>query len=119
MDFVPLVAPTSHDDRVALAADTATSFVYYVSMTGVTGSKATDLASAAARANALGEKMGRPVALGFGVKTRQDVAVVASGAEGVVVGSAVVRVIEDAETPDDAVAVVGALVAELSAGTAK
>ncbi|MBW2507272.1 MAG: tryptophan synthase subunit alpha, partial [Deltaproteobacteria bacterium] len=43
LDFVPLVAPTSDPERIAQAATVATSFIYYVSMTGVTGSKAADL----------------------------------------------------------------------------
>ena len=117
MDFVPLIAPTSHEDRVDIAAQAATSFVYYVSMTGVTGSKATDLGSAAERAEALSEKIGRPVALGFGVKTRDDVQTVAKRAAGVVVGSAVVRAVEAATDADAAVAAVSELVGELAAGT--
>lgn len=117
MDFVPLVAPTSHDDRVELAAKAATSFIYYVSMTGVTGSKATDLASASVRAGALAKRTERPIALGFGVKTADDVRVVAEHAAGVVVGSAVVRAVEAAADPDAAVAAVTAIVSDLASGT--
>lgn len=117
MDIVPLVAPTSREDRVALAAKSATSFIYYVSMTGVTGGKATDLAAASERAAELATRTGRPIALGFGVKTAEDVAVVAKHAAGVVVGSAVVRAVEAAKTPDAAVAAVTELVAQLATGT--
>jgi tryptophan synthase alpha chain len=118
LDFVPLIAPTSNAERIAQAGDAATSFIYYVSMTGVTGSQATDLKSAAARAGELQRELGRPVALGFGVKTRADVAAVAPYVDGVVVGSAVVRVIEDAKTPQAAVAGVRALVSDLASGLA-
>lgn len=119
LDFVPLVAPTSDRDRVAKAAAAATSFVYYVSMTGVTGSKATDLASASERAGLLQRELGRPVAIGFGIKTREDVETVAPHVDGVVVGSAVVRAIEDAESSEAAVAAVRTLVAELAAGVVR
>jgi len=119
LDFVPLVAPTSDPERIAQAAAVATSFIYYVSMTGVTGSKAADLKSASERAGALQRELGRPIAIGFGVKTKQDVEVVAPHVDGVVVGSAVVSVIETAASAGDAVAAVRALVRELSAGLSR
>jgi len=116
LDFVPLVAPTSNPERISKAADAATSFIYYVSMTGVTGSKAADLASASERAGALQRELGRPVAIGFGVKTKEDVSTVAPHVDGVVVGSAVVGVIEEAVSPAEAVASVRELVSELTQG---
>ena len=116
LDFVPLVAPTSNPERIALAAEAATSFIYYVSMTGVTGSQAVDLASASERAGALQRELGVPVAIGFGVKTKDDVATVAPHVDGVVVGSAVVRAIEDAAGPEQAVSSVRELVAGLTQG---
>jgi len=116
LDFVPLVAPTSNQERIAQAADAATSFIYYVSMTGVTGSEAADLASASERAGALQRELGCPVAIGFGVKTKQDVSTVAPHVDGVVVGSAVVRKIEDAASPAQAVASVRELVSGLAQG---
>lgn len=115
LDLVPLVAPTSNQRRVELAASTATAFIYYVSLTGVTGAKGTDLASAAERAARVGAQTGLPVALGFGIKTPEDVALVAARVDGVVVGTAIVRAIEGAEGPDAAVAAVRTLVARLSA----
>jgi tryptophan synthase alpha chain len=116
LDFVPLVAPTSNPGRIEQAADAATSFIYYVSMTGVTGSTATDLVSASQRAASLQREHGRPVALGFGVKTQEDVRSVAPQVDGVVVGSAVVQAIEDASSVEDAVIAVTALVSELAQG---
>lgn len=119
LDFVPLVAPTSDAGRIAQAGDAATSFIYYVSMTGVTGSQATDLQSAAERAGELQRQLGRPVALGFGVKTRSDVATVAPYVDGVVVGSAVVRAIEEASSPEAALRAVRDLVSDLAQGLAR
>ena len=119
LDFIPLVAPTSNPERIAKAAEAATSFIYYVSMTGVTGSKAVDLASASERAGALQRELGRPLAVGFGVKTQADVGTVAPHVDGVVVGSAVVRAIEDAASPEKAVASVRELVADLAKGLSR
>jgi len=116
LDFVPLVAPTSNAARIRQAAEAATSFIYYVSMTGVTGSKATNLARASERAGALQRELGCPVAIGFGVKTKEDVGTVSPQVDGVVVGSAVVQAIEDAASMDEAVASVRALVSKLSQG---
>ncbi len=114
MDFVPLVAPTSNDWRVEAAAEVATSFVYYVSLTGVTGAKAVALGDAAERAKALSRQVGRPVALGFGVKTPEDAAAVAAHADGVVVGSAVVNAAHEAEGKDAKVEAVRSLVSGLA-----
>ena len=116
LDFVPLIAPTSNAPRIALAANAATSFVYYVSMTGVTGAKLSDLAAAADRAATLQSDIRRPVAIGFGIKTRDDVRTVAARVDGVVVGSAIVRTIEEAPDVDSAVAAVERLVSDLATG---
>ena len=102
LDWVPLVAPTSDTARVQLASDLATAFVDYVSMTGVTGSAASDLAGAARRSAALEQQTGKPFAVGFGVKTPEDVRTVSKSAAGVVVGSQVVRTIEASDTAEEA-----------------
>jgi tryptophan synthase alpha chain len=114
MDFVPLVAPTSTDWRVEAAAEVATSFVYYVSITGVTGAKAVALSEAAQRAKELSARVGRPVALGFGVKTPEDAAAVARHADGVVVGSAVVTAVHEAEGREAKLGAIRALVSGLA-----
>lgn len=117
LDFVPLVAPTSPPERVDAAAKVSGSFLYYVSVTGVTGTKGADLAEAAERAAAIRERTGVPVAVGFGVRTPEDVAVVAARADGVVVGSAVVDAIDAAASDDERIGAVRELVARLSAAT--
>jgi tryptophan synthase alpha chain len=119
LDWVPLVAPTSTRARADAAAALATSFLYCVSMTGVTGSDAPDLESAAAQAKSVGERTQKPVALGFGIRTSEDVSVAARRCGGVVVGSAVVREIEVAETDEAALRAVADKVRELAAGCAR
>lgn len=114
LDFVPLIAPTTPAARIDTIAKTAGSFLYYVSLTGVTGAE-TDLVQASKRAAAVRAQTGRPVAVGFGVKTPEQAQVVAAHADGVVVGSAVCAVVERSKTPAIAIAEVSALVAALRA----
>lgn len=118
LDFVPLVAPTTPDARIERIARTARSFIYYVSLTGVTGAEA-DLDAACVRAAALKARTGKPVAIGFGIKTPAHAKKVALKADGVVVGSAVCSAIEAAKSPDEAVNAVRALVSELRAACAR
>ena len=88
--LVPLVAPTSSPARIALAAEVADSFLYYVSLTGVTGALSADFDVAGGRASQIRERTQKPVVVGFGVKTGADVKKLARYADGVVVGSALV-----------------------------
>jgi tryptophan synthase alpha chain len=118
VDFIPLIAPTTPDARIDRIARTARSFLYYVSLTGVTGAEA-DLDKAGARATALKARTGKPVAIGFGIKTPAQAKKAAQKADGVVVGSAVCSAIEAAKSPDDAVRAVRSLVLELRAACAR
>ena len=96
LDTIFLLAPTSTDERIKLVARTSQGFIYYVSLTGVTGAQlgmqTAAIREAIARIAAVTDK---PVAVGFGISTPDQAAQVASlGADGVIVGSALVRVIE-------------------------
>ncbi len=112
VDVIPLLTPTSSAERVAAAKRVASGFVYYVSVTGVTGVAAgdasdpfDDAARAAARVRA---EIGLPVVIGFGIdsadKARRATGAGdrARGADGVVVGTAIVKAIEDAGDDVDA-----------------
>jgi tryptophan synthase alpha chain len=99
LDFVPLVAPTSPPSRIEAAAKIAGSFLYYVSMTGVTGgavARASEIAESLERVRSIAHK---PVAVGFGIRTPAQVAALAPHADGIVVGSAVVEAIASADDP--------------------
>lgn len=112
---VPLVAPTSGDDRIARVRPFDPAFVYYISMTGVTGGAVDQVVDGAARVEAIRAAADAPVAVGFGVRTPEDAARIGSYADGVVVGSAVIQRIADGDAPG-AVERVAAFVAELRAG---
>jgi tryptophan synthase alpha chain len=98
LDLVPLIAPTSTPERVKAIAAVAGGFLYYVSLTGITGSQLPNLDETSARVRQVRELSGGrlPVAVGFGIATPADARAVAGFADGVVVGSAAVRVIERA-----------------------
>jgi tryptophan synthase alpha chain len=95
LDLVFLLAPTSGPDRVMKVARRARGFLYYVSLTGVTGARAAlpeDVESAVA---ALRHKVDLPVGVGFGISSPEQAARVASFADAVIVGSAIVRLVEE------------------------
>ncbi len=120
MGVVPLLAPTSRAARVRATADAAAEgvvpFVYYVSVTGVTGSGALDADDAGKRAGQLRDETRRPVVVGFGVDSREKARAAAANADGVAVGTALVRAIEQGRTPAERVERVERLVRELRAG---
>lgn len=115
--IVPLVAPTTGREREPLVFERARGFVYYVSVTGVTGTKQAPLAEAGRDAAALRDRAGLPVVVGFGVRTPEDARVLArSGVNGVVVGTEVVRVIGDARDTASRARAVRELVSGLRRG---
>jgi tryptophan synthase alpha chain len=118
--MIPLLAPTSSAERVAAVRKAASRggmpFVYYVSVTGVTGAGAIDAQEAGARAASLRAELGLPVVVGFGIDSRAKARAAAAKSDGAVVGTALVRAIEDGKTPPERRAAVEALVRELRAG---
>jgi len=94
IDSIFLLSPTSTRDRVKQVAAASTGFVYYVSRTGVTGVQdqlATELKRELRRVR---RRLKQPLAVGFGISNPAQVAAVAKMADGVVVGSALVRIVE-------------------------
>jgi tryptophan synthase alpha chain len=98
LDFIPLLAPTSTAARIGAAAKVASGFIYYVSLTGITGVKLADVADPQRRVEEIRAATGGkiPVVVGFGIKTPADARAVAAFADGVVVGSAAVGIVERA-----------------------
>jgi tryptophan synthase alpha chain len=93
IDLVFLLAPTSTPERVKAAARAASGFVYYVSRTGVTGERSELPEGLARETKVLAKALKVPLAVGFGISTPAQVRAVAKLADGVVVGSALVKVI--------------------------
>ncbi len=119
LDFIRLATPTTDDKRLpAVLANTA-GFVYYVSITGITGSATPDPNLVGQAVSRIKRHTALPVAVGFGVKTPEHAAAIAAGADGVVVGSALIDALratldaEDRATPATVPAVTR-LVSQLS-----
>ncbi|HSM60285.1 MAG TPA: tryptophan synthase subunit alpha [Longimicrobiales bacterium] len=95
LDLVRLVAPTTRPERIPAIAASGSGFLYYISRTGVTGARASLRETLAEEVGRLREMVTLPVAVGFGISTPGQAAAVASVADGVVVGSALVRTLEE------------------------
>ena len=119
--FIRLATPTTDDKRLpAVLANTA-GFVYYVSITGITGAATPDFGKVATAVERIKRHTPLPVVVGFGVKTGAHAAAIAQGADGVVVGSALVEAVKNSLDADNratsrTVEAVTTLVKELSAG---
>lgn len=119
VETVFLVAPTTEPERLGLACDLSTGFVYVVSRAGTTGVREAlppELPALLERLRALTD---RPLAVGFGISTPAHVAQVAALADGAIVGSAVVRVIGEKGPGDEMIGAVTGLVRSLAAATRK
>jgi len=121
VNFIRLATPTTDDKRLPAVLANTSGFVYYVSITGITGAAMPDPANVAAAVARIKRHTSLPVAVGFGVRTAEQACVIASCADGVVVGSALVNALKASLDPDDkptakTVTVVINLVAELARG---
>ncbi len=90
LNFIRLATPTTDDKRLPTVLSNTSGFVYYVSITGITGTAAPDTSKVNAAVARIKRYTKLPVAVGFGVKTAEQARAIASGADGVVVGSALV-----------------------------
>ena len=115
LDPIFLLAPTSTPERIALVATLASGYVYYVSLKGVTGSAALDVAAVAARIPEIHAATGVPVGVGFGIRDAASAGAVAQVADAVVVGSRIIEEIEHS-TAENVCERVRVLVADLRRG---
>lgn len=95
IDLIFLLAPTSGDDRVKKVLTTASGFIYYVSLTGVTGAATIEQVEVKKAVQSIKKRTKLPVVVGFGISKPEQAVELASVADGVVVGSAIVRLFED------------------------
>ena len=113
LDLIHLLAPTSTLPRVRLIARRSRGFIYVVSLTGVTGERQELPADLAAQIRTLRLVTTKPICVGFGISTPAHVAAVGRLADGVAVGSAIVRLVEERAGSPTLVEDVGAFIAEL------
>jgi tryptophan synthase alpha chain len=121
LNFIRLTAPTTNDNRLGSVLANTSGFVYYVSITGITGTRSPDLGAVAHNVGRIKARTPLPVLVGFGVRTPEQANAIASVADGVVVGSALVDAIaqsldENQRATDLTIKSVLGLVEQLSAG---
>ena len=121
LNFIRLATPTTDDRRLPAVLANTSGFVYYVSITGITGAAAPDTRRVVDAVKRIKRHTSLPVAVGFGVKTAAHARAIAAGADGVVVGSALVEAIRGSldqagKASARTVPAVTELVAALSAG---
>jgi tryptophan synthase alpha chain len=114
LDAIFLIAPTSGEERVGRIAEAASGFIYYVSLRGVTGAAHLDVTEVEAKLKAIRRHTRLPLGVGFGVNSPEMAATMARLADAVVVGSAIVRRIEELSgAPDRVLGEVPAFVVSL------
>jgi tryptophan synthase alpha chain len=121
LDFIRLATPTTDDRRLAAVLANTSGFVYYVSITGITGMAAPDTRRVVDAVTRIKRHTSLPVVVGFGVKTAEHARAIAAGADGVAVGSALVEAIRGSldrsgKASERTLPAVRDLVADLAAG---
>jgi len=121
INFIRLTTPTTDDKRLPKVLTNTSGFVYYVSMTGITGSALPDPSKIAAAVGRIKSQTELPVCVGFGVKTAEHARLIGASADGVVVGTAIVNQVatsldKDGHATADTVQSVATFVRGLSAG---
>ncbi len=113
IDFINLIAPTTTDDRISTITSQATGFLYYISIMGITGTKKPEVADIRKDVARIRKISDLPVVAGFGISTPAQAAEIAPHADGVVVGSAFVKMISENSGRKDLVAKVARYAAEI------
>ena len=113
LQLIFLLAPTSTTERRAYVARQSKGFIYYVSLTGITGAKLTDMSGVRSNVEKIRKVSKTPIAVGFGVATPQNAATVSAIADGVIVGSAIVKQIASRQHEAGMVQQVAAFVHQL------
>ncbi len=93
LNFIRLATPTTDDKRLPAVLNNTSGFVYYVSIAGITGAAAPDASKVSAAVARIKRHTKLPVAVGFGVRNAESARAIAAGADGVVVGSALIDVL--------------------------
>ena len=123
LDFIRLVTPTSDAERLPVVLGTASGFVYYVAITGITGTRSAGADSISEAYARISSATDLPVVTGFGIRTPEQAGQAASLSDGAIVGSAVVDIIADNLASDgtgtpEIVSKIAAFVGDLADGVA-
>ena len=111
-----MLTPTTKDDRIPTVVKNASGFLYYVSVTGITGAAKANPESIRPHIDQIRKHTKLPIAIGFGIKTPEDVKALAKIGDAVVVGSAIVNTIAGNQNAKDLQTIVSKQVSGLSGG---
>ena len=106
IDFISLIAPTTDGKRLSNIAAAATGFIYYISIIGITGTAAPKIDNIKTEVNKIRKMTKLPIAVGFGISKPQQAREIARFADGIVIGSAVVRLIDENKNNPDLVKII-------------
>ena len=109
LNFIRLATPTTDDKRLPKVLQNTSGFVYYVSITGITGAAAAEAADVGPEVSRIKSATDLPVIVGFGIRTPERSEAIAKVSDGAVVGTAIVSKIGDGESPQDVLAFVKSL----------
>jgi tryptophan synthase alpha chain len=113
IDFISLIAPTSSDQRIRQITENAVGFLYYISITGVTGAARPEIEDIRRYVERIRKLSPLPVVVGFGISTPQQAGEIARLADGVVIGSAVVKMMAENASRDHLVQIVSSFAGEI------
>ena len=123
LNWIRLATPTANDERLSVILKNSSGFVYYVSITGITGTHSGQQADIGQAVNRIKSKTNLPVAVGFGIKTAEQVAQIVKDADAAVVGSALVNKIAEGidhqQSAEEIKSNLLSFVTELSSGTVR
>ena len=95
IDLIRLITPTTNKERLKTILNNASGFLYYVTVTGITGQNSANLKELETSINLIRSESNLPIVAGFGIKSRKDVENISAFTDGVVVGSSIVNIIKD------------------------
>ena len=95
IDLIRLITPTTNKERLKTILNNASGFLYYVTVTGITGQNSANLIELEKSINLIRSESNLPIVAGFGIKSRKDVENISAFTDGVVVGSSIVNIIKD------------------------
>jgi len=114
IDPIFLLSPTTTDERINMITHAGSGYLYYVSLKGVTGSSALNVDEVAEKVATIKAQTQLPVGVGFGIKDAESAAAVSKVSDGVIVGSAIVKIIEDnVDDTDTILNQIGALLSSM------
>ena len=118
IDLIRLVTPTTTKDRLKIITNHASGFLYYVTITGITGQKSANIEELKNSIKDIREQSQLPIVAGFGINNKEQVKEICQTTDGAVVGSSIVKIIENKlDTKDVAIELISKFVKDLKSGT--